>query len=140
MRARSHTSAVTGGSWSPDGTRLLTTIGPNALWPRLPCGRENASPQVSTGLRNLPFHDLAHNRIWVAITALAADLLTWTARLALPSPAATYEPKRLRLRILTVAARIVRTARRRILKIDPAWPWADTVTSAYAQLSALPAL
>lgn len=25
-----------------------------------------------TGLRNLPFHDLAHNRIWVAIAALAA--------------------------------------------------------------------
>jgi hypothetical protein len=92
-----------------------------------------------TGLRNLPFHDLTHNQIWVAITALAADLLAWTARLALPAHAATYEPKRLRLRILAVAARIARTARRRILKIDPAWPWADTITTAYTQLTALPA-
>jgi Transposase DDE domain group 1 len=72
-----------------------------------------------TGLRNLPLHDLAHNRVWVAIAALAADLLAWTARLALPAHAATYEPKRLRLRILAVAARIVTTARRRLLKIDP---------------------
>ncbi|HEX6402392.1 MAG TPA: hypothetical protein VF003_04400 [Pseudonocardiaceae bacterium] len=45
-----------------------------------------------TGLRNLPFHDLAHNRVWVAIAALAADLLAWTARLALPAHAATYGP------------------------------------------------
>ncbi len=68
-----------------------------------------------TGLRNLPFHDAAQNRIWLAIAALAADLLAWTARLALPTHAATYEPKRLRLRILAVAGRLVRTARRRIL-------------------------
>jgi hypothetical protein len=32
------------------------------------------------GLRNLPYHDMAQNRIWVAIAALAS-----TARLALPS-------------------------------------------------------
>jgi hypothetical protein len=79
-----------------------------------------------TGLHNLPFHDMAQNQIWVA---LAADLLAWTACLALPATAATYEPKRLRLRILAVAARIVTTARRWILKIDPAWPWdQDTIT------------
>jgi len=46
-----------------------------------------------TGLRNLPFRDMDQNRIWVAITALATDLL---ARLALHATAATYEPKRLR--------------------------------------------
>ena len=33
----------------------------------------------------------------------------------MPASAATYEPKRLRLRILAVARRIVHTARRRIL-------------------------
>jgi DDE family transposase len=60
-----------------------------------------------TGLRNLPYHDTAPNRVWLAIAALAQDLLAWCARLALPAPAASYEPKRLRLRILTVAGRIV---------------------------------
>jgi hypothetical protein len=92
-----------------------------------------------TGMRNLPFHELNQNRVWLAVAALAADLLAATARLALPASAATYEPKRLRLRILTVAGRIVRTARRRVLHIDPAWPWADVITVAHARLAALPA-
>jgi DDE family transposase len=91
-----------------------------------------------TGLRNLPYHDTAPNRVWLAIAALAQDLLAWCARLALPAPAASYEPKRLRLRILTVAGRIVTTARRRILKIDPTWPWAEVITTAHARLCALP--
>jgi hypothetical protein len=91
-----------------------------------------------TGMRNLPFHDMNQNRIWLAITALATELLAWTARLALPPTAALYEPKRLRLRILAVAGRIVTTARRRTLKIDPAWPWADAITLAHTRLRALP--
>jgi hypothetical protein len=91
-----------------------------------------------TGIRNLPFHDMNQNRIWLAISALATELLAFTARLALPTTAALYEPKRLRLRILAVAGRIVRTARRSTLKIDPAWPWADTITTAHARLAALP--
>ena len=35
-----------------------------------------------TGLRNLPFHGYAQNRIWVEVVALAADLLAWTQTLA----------------------------------------------------------
>jgi hypothetical protein len=90
-----------------------------------------------TGMRNLPFHDLAQNRIWLAITALATDLLVFTQRLALTGPATSYEPKRLRLRILAVAGRLVRSARRQLLRIDPAWPWAHQITTAHARLTAL---
>jgi hypothetical protein len=77
------------------------------------------------------------NKIWLAITALATELMAWTARLALPAAAALYEPKRLRLRILAVAGRIVTTARRHTLKIDPAWPWADAITLAHTRLRGL---
>jgi hypothetical protein len=104
-----------------------------------PDPRRSIRSAKDTGLANLPFHDTDQNRIWLAITALAQDLLAWCARLALPATAATYEPKRLRLRILAVAGRIVRTARRRVLHIDPAWPWADVITTAHARLRALPA-
>jgi hypothetical protein len=90
-----------------------------------------------TGLRNLPFHDYGQNRIWIAIAALAADLLAWCARLALPDTAAGYEPKRMRLRILATAGRLVRTARRRVLHINPTWPWAETITTAHTRLCAL---
>ena len=60
-----------------------------------------------TGLRNLPFHGFAHNRIWLEIVALAADLLAWTQTLAFDQhePARRWEPKRLRFRILAVAGR-----------------------------------
>jgi DDE family transposase len=92
-----------------------------------------------TGVRNLPFHNLAQNRVWLAITALAQDLLAWTQRLALTGPAASYEPKRLRLRILAVAGRLIRTGRRQLLKIDPAWPWASEITHAHARLAAFAA-
>ena len=63
----------------------------------------------------------------------------WCARVALPGPTACSEPKRLRLRILAVAGRLVRTARRRVLHIDPDWPWAETITTAHARLAALAA-
>ena len=91
-----------------------------------------------TGLQNLPFHDTDQNRVWVAISALAQDLLAWCARLALPDPAAGYEPKRMRLRIFATAGRLIRTARRHVLHIDPTWPWATTITTAHARLCALP--
>ena len=78
-----------------------------------------------TGLRNLPFHDFAKNRIWVEIVALAADLLTWTQTLAFDQtePARRWEPKRLRFRVLAVAGRIIHTGRRRRLRLPRDWPW-----------------
>ena len=75
-----------------------------------PASRTASAPRRTPGMRNLPFHDMNQNRIWLAVAALAADLLAWTARLALPATAAVYEPKRLRLRILATAGRLVRAA------------------------------
>ena len=102
-------------------------------------GKGRIRAAKDTGLRNLPFRDMGQNRIWVAISAVAQDLLAWCSRLALPAPATSYEPKRLRLRILAVAGRLVRTARRRVLHIDPDGPWANTITIAHARLATLPA-
>jgi len=118
----------------PAGNSLISSCGIVAT----PAPGDRIRNGKDTGLANLPYHDMAQNRIWLAIAALAQDLLAWTARLALPASVATYEPKRLRLRILAVAGRIVRAARRRILKIDPAWPWADVITTAHPRLMALP--
>lgn len=89
-------------------------------------------------MRNLPFHDTNQNRIWLAVTALATELLAWTARLALPAAAALYEPKRLRLRVLAVAGWRVRTAHRHTLKIAPTGPGPRVITLAHTRLRALP--
>ncbi len=78
-----------------------------------------------TGLRNLPFAGYAQNRLWVEVVALAADLLAWTQTLAFDArePARRWEPKRLRFRLLAVAGRIIRTGRRRRLRLPRDWPW-----------------
>jgi hypothetical protein len=91
-----------------------------------------------TGLANLPLHGFDQNRIWCHLVPLAQDLLAWCARLALPASAAGYEPKRLRLRLLAAAGRLVHTARRRVLHIDQTWPWAKTIITAHGRLCALP--
>jgi hypothetical protein len=31
-----------------------------------------------TGLRNMPFRDVEHNRIWLALVLIAHDLIAWT--------------------------------------------------------------
>ncbi len=57
---------------------------------------------------------------------LAADLLVWTQVLAFHGqPARRWEPKRLRLRLLSVAGRIIRSGRRHFLRLPRGWPWSD---------------
>jgi hypothetical protein len=90
-----------------------------------------------SGLRNLPLHDLAANHIWVELVLLAADLLTWTQILAFTGmQARVWEPKRLRLRVLHVAARLVTTGRKKLLRLPRGWPWAATIRTGYQQLTA----
>ena len=36
-----------------------------------------------TGLRNLPFRDFEHNRVWLQLVLIAHDLIAWTQRLLL---------------------------------------------------------
>ncbi len=92
-----------------------------------------------TGLTNLPLHAFAKNQIWLEIAQLAYELLTWTQTLAWHNqPARTWEPKKLRLRLLAVAGRIIRTGRRRVLRISQRWPWAELITSGHQQLAAYP--
>jgi hypothetical protein len=88
-----------------------------------------------TGLRNLPFHGFAQNQIWLEIIALAADLLVWTQTLAWHNlPARRWEPKRLRLRLLSVAGRIIRSGRRRRLRLPRQWPWNDLLDAGWTAL------
>ena len=92
-----------------------------------------------TGLRNLPLHDFAANQIWLELVALAADLIAWTQLLALSgTDARVWEPKRLRLRLLHVAGRIVTTGRRHLLRLPRGWPWANTLLAAHQRLAQLP--
>ncbi len=85
-------------------------------------------------------HDFAANQIWLELVALANDLLAWTQHLALTgTPARTWEPKRLRLRLLNIAGRIVTTGRRHLLRLPRGWPWTDPLLAGHHRLAVLTA-
>lgn len=91
-----------------------------------------------TGMTNLPLQAFDKNQVWLELSCLAYELLTWTQLLAFhKQPAQVWEPKRLRLRLLAVAARLITTGRRRILRLSKRWPWADLVTSGHQRIAAL---
>jgi hypothetical protein len=92
-----------------------------------------------TGMRNLPFKEFEHNRIWLQIVLIAHDLLIWLKRLLLTGQLARCEPKRLRYRILHVAAHIAFHARTATLRLQASWPWATELSGAFQRLAALPA-
>ncbi|MCA1699509.1 MAG: IS1380 family transposase [Actinobacteria bacterium] len=93
-----------------------------------------------TGLRNMPFRDFEHNRVWLMLVGIAHDLLVWTQRLLLTGELARCEPKRLRYRLLHVAARLAFHARKATLRIHAAWPWAQALADAFTRARTLPAL
>ena len=78
----------------------------------------------------------AKNQIWLEICQLASELIVWTQTLAFHDlPARLWEPKRLRLRLLAVAGRIITTGRRRILRLSKRWPWADLIIGGHQRLA-----
>jgi hypothetical protein len=92
-----------------------------------------------TGMRSMPFASFAHNQAWLEISLIAQAILRWNALLCLEGDLALAEPKRVRQRLLHVAGRIVRSARRTTLRLPRSWPWADALAAAFARLRALPA-
>jgi hypothetical protein len=92
-----------------------------------------------TGIGKLPFRDYEMNEVWLELSLIAQDLLTFARRLCLTGELARAEPKRLRHRLLHTAARLVSHARQAHLRLDRHWPWASELAAAFACLAALPA-
>ena len=102
---------------------------------RARCG-DRIRAAKDTGLRNLPLHGFAQNRIWCAIVALACDVLAWTQMLAFPAhPARRGEPKRLRL--FSVAGRLAHHARRLVLHLGAGHRSSELVLTARAAVTAV---
>jgi hypothetical protein len=91
-----------------------------------------------SGFGRFPSRQFAINAAWLELALVGIDLLAWTRTLLLDGEHTAAEPKKLRYRLLHVAARLVHTARRTILRIAQSWPWADEFATAYARLAALP--
>ena len=94
------------------------------------------------GLRNLPSKTWAVNCGWVLAANIAADLAAWCQMLGLYDcdDLKDAEPQTLRFRLWHLPARLVRHARKRVLKISRTWPWKEAFTTCWQRLCALPAL
>jgi hypothetical protein len=93
-----------------------------------------------TGLTNLPLHDFNQNKIWLAIVALAVELTAWWQMLALAEhPARRWEPKRLRLRLFSIAGRLADHGRTRRLHLAATAPWAWLLQTGLDRLRTLTA-
>jgi hypothetical protein len=92
----------------------------------------------ATGLAYRPFDRWRRNTVWLELVLAAQDLTAWAQALLLDGELAVAEPKTLRYRLWHVAARIVRHARRVILRLQHSWPWAIQLARAFARLRALP--
>ena len=91
-----------------------------------------------SGLRNLPLHEFAQNQLWLELVLLAADLLAWTQTLTLAdTPARRWEPKRLRLRLFSLAGRLATSGRRTRLRLTRTWPWTRIILDGITALRAL---
>lgn len=90
------------------------------------------------GLNHLPSKSFAANHAWLVLQTIAHNLARWTARLGRIAATARQTVKTLRRRYLTVPARLVHHARRTMLRLPAAWPWATQWLSALQRLRALP--
>jgi hypothetical protein len=104
-------------------------------------GRGRAERRIcdnkDTGLSNFPSWSFAINHAWLQLTLIAMDLLAWSRLLVLDGELARAEPKRLRYCLLHTAAQIVRSGRRRWLRLADTWPWADQLIAAFDRLDTI---
>ena len=84
----------------------------------------------ATGMRNFPCHHYAANNAWLEIVMTAMDLVAWSKLIGFADEPdlAKCEIATFRYRVLHVAARLSRGARRIKLRIDQTWRWAEQIT------------
>ena len=128
--------------WDSDGYRhqvtLTNSVGDAValeLRQRRHARVENAIKALrATGLDRMPFTSFAANSAWFELVLAGADLLAWLRTGCLDGDLARAEPKTLRYRLLHTAARLVRRARRVVLRLPSTWPWASDLARAYRRL------
>ncbi|WP_437107519.1 IS1380 family transposase [Streptomyces flaveolus] len=101
-------------------------------------GEDHIRCGKTTGFGRFPSRDFNVNAVWLELSLAAIDLLAWTCVLLLDGELATAEPKKLRYRLLHVAARLTRGGRRLRLRISATWPWRTELATAFHRLAALP--
>ncbi len=92
----------------------------------------------ATGLRNLPCRGFTDNAAWLEVVLTAVDLLCWTKQICFTDvhELVRCEIAAFRYRVLHVAARLTRGARRLHLRLDKTWRWAAHIAEGFTRLRA----
>jgi hypothetical protein len=91
------------------------------------------------GLNHAPVANFFGNWLWWHAAALAYNTARWLRVLALPANFATCRGKRLRLAFLNIAARVITTGRRLVLRLPRAYTHAAAFIAALTRIRRLPA-
>src|SRR4051812_30034144 len=85
---------------------------------------------VAWGCNHLPTKSFAGTHAWLVRQTVAPTPGPWPPRLGEPAEIPRQTVKTLRRRYLTVPARLVRHARRLLLRLPAGWPWTQHLTDA----------
>ncbi len=91
--------------------------------------------KYGVGLDHLPSGRFGANAAWLALQVMAHDLARWTSRIGLGDGLVTT--KTMRRRLFGLPGRLARSARRILLHLPRAWPWADRFAAALGALRAI---
>jgi hypothetical protein len=96
---------------------------------------DNIARLKGSGANRFPFVDIDANRAWLAVVCFADALVRWFQQLCLTGPLARAEPKTLRWTLWHAPARLVRHARRHLVRILDGWPTTDQLLAAYRRIA-----
>lgn len=98
---------------------------------------DNIRRLKDSGASRFPFSDLDANRAWLDVVAFADALVRWFQLLCVPGRFATAEPKTMRWGFWHTPARLIRHARRNIVRIIDGWPTTAEILIAYQRIALL---
>ncbi|MHB1251807.1 MAG: IS1380 family transposase [Acidimicrobiales bacterium] len=87
-----------------------------------------------SGLTRFPFTSFEANANWLMTVAMAGDLVRWFQLLCLDGSWKDARPKALRWEIFHAPGRIVRGARRVVVRLLDGWPTAGQLLNAYQRI------
>jgi hypothetical protein len=126
--------------------QVVATDLPGYRYPKLDAFHRNHAVVESAikdgkdlGLRRLPGYALAFNQAWCIAVAIACDLFAWLRLLALDhhEHLCRASPATLRRALLNVPARVVRRARKRLIRLDGTHPHQTDLILAWNKIHAM---
>ena len=100
------------------------------------CDQENVIEQFGQGIAGwrMPVAEFMGNSAWLQIARLAWNLGKWIAQIALPSEVVRWEWKRFRRHFVYIAAKVLKTGRRLVVRLAGSHRFLPDILTAHARL------